>query len=156
MRGDVEAGIATLRRYGFDLAISATTSALPSLLAFADPANITYGSDWPFAPEPYVASGASALDRSTLNDTQRYTIDRGNAKTLFPRLRPTPHHPGGLTGRSSLVVIGEASHLSQTGDVPIPVQHGVERVHHGVVPPRAPARSARRGTVSAGVMPGQR
>ena len=34
----------------FDTALSSSAAALPTLLAFAEPGHITFGSDWPFAP----------------------------------------------------------------------------------------------------------
>ena len=33
----------------FDIALASSRFALPSLLAFADPARITFGTDWPYA-----------------------------------------------------------------------------------------------------------
>jgi 6-methylsalicylate decarboxylase len=36
----------------FDTALSSSAAALPTLLAFAKPGHITFGSDWPFAPLP--------------------------------------------------------------------------------------------------------
>jgi predicted TIM-barrel fold metal-dependent hydrolase len=59
---------------------------LPSLLAFADPARITFGSDWPFAPRERSLHFAQLLDAFPLTPQQRQAIDRGNAETLFPRL----------------------------------------------------------------------
>jgi predicted TIM-barrel fold metal-dependent hydrolase len=76
-----------LKRFYFDTALSASPSALPALLAFAEPGHILYGSDWPFAPQeagryyngfletyPHYASG------------QAEAINRRNAQALFPRL----------------------------------------------------------------------
>jgi 6-methylsalicylate decarboxylase len=34
----------------FDTALSSSPAALPTLLAFARPGHILFGSDWPFAP----------------------------------------------------------------------------------------------------------
>jgi hypothetical protein len=39
-----------LRRFYYDVALSASPAALPSLLEVADPGRITYGTDFPFAP----------------------------------------------------------------------------------------------------------
>jgi predicted TIM-barrel fold metal-dependent hydrolase len=36
----------------FDTALSSSAAALPTLLSFAKPGHITFGSDWPFAPSP--------------------------------------------------------------------------------------------------------
>jgi 6-methylsalicylate decarboxylase len=77
----------------FDTALSSSAAALPTLLAFAKPGHITFGSDFPFAP---VAAGklfAAGLETYPgLDSGTRDAIDRTNAHTLFPRLgaAPTP------------------------------------------------------------------
>lgn len=76
--------MADMRRFYFDTALSSTPSAMPSLLAFADPTRITYGSDFPFVPSSHLFN--VALDNTPLDDNLRYAINRGNAETLFPRL----------------------------------------------------------------------
>jgi predicted TIM-barrel fold metal-dependent hydrolase len=50
----VEKRMAVLRRFYFDIALSSSPMAMPSLLAFADPSRVLYGSDFPFAPAPAV------------------------------------------------------------------------------------------------------
>jgi hypothetical protein len=42
------------RSFYFDTALSASPAALPSLLAFAKPDHVLFGSDWPLAPEAAV------------------------------------------------------------------------------------------------------
>ncbi|MEV5832107.1 amidohydrolase family protein [Nocardia sp. NPDC052112] len=86
--GTTPMGILTdLQRFYFDTALSTTPSALPSLLAFAAPGHILYGSDFPFAPE---ASG-DLLD-SLLESYEGFepgqldAINRDSAEALFPRL----------------------------------------------------------------------
>ncbi|WP_269750236.1 amidohydrolase family protein [Nocardia violaceofusca] len=70
----------------FDTALSASAAALPSLLAFAEPGHVLYGSDWPFAPEPAVHYFNAGLDTYRgLDDAARHRIERGNAAALFPR-----------------------------------------------------------------------
>ncbi|MEB3021116.1 amidohydrolase family protein [[Mycobacterium] crassicus] len=70
----------------FDTALSSSAAALPSLLAFAKPGHITFGSDWPFAP---IAGGrlfAAGLETyAGLDRAGRDAIDRTNAVGLFPR-----------------------------------------------------------------------
>ncbi|MEB3031413.1 amidohydrolase family protein [[Mycobacterium] nativiensis] len=70
----------------FDTALSSSAAALPSLLAFAQPGHITFGSDWPFAP---IAAGklfAAGLETyAGLDGTTREAIHRTNALALFPR-----------------------------------------------------------------------
>lgn len=80
---DYEAGADVLRRFWFDTALSATPSSLPSLLAFADPARVLFGSDWPFAPDLAVGFNAGNLD--ALDDATQRRINRTNAEALFPR-----------------------------------------------------------------------
>jgi hypothetical protein len=71
---------------------------LPSLLAFAKPGHITFGSDYPYAP---VAAGklfAAGLETYPAIDTStREAIERTNALALFPRLgaapQPIPQSP---------------------------------------------------------------
>ena len=75
----------------FDTALSSSAAALPTLLAFAKPGHITFGSDFPFAP---VAEGrlfAARLETYPgLDNTTRNAIDRTNALALFPRLGIVP------------------------------------------------------------------
>lgn len=73
-----------LRRFHLDTALSSTPVSMPSLLAFADPTHITYGSDYPFAPSSQLFD--AMLENFPLTDAQRHAIDRGNALELFPRL----------------------------------------------------------------------
>ncbi len=71
----------------FDTALSSTEAALPTLLAFAKPGHITFGSDFPFAPQAasqYFVAGLEKYDG--LDDQTRAAIDRTNALALFPRL----------------------------------------------------------------------
>jgi 6-methylsalicylate decarboxylase len=75
----------------FDTALSSSAAALPTLLAFAKPGHITFGSDWPFAP---IAAGklfAAGLETYPAIDASiRNAIDRANALALFPRFGPAP------------------------------------------------------------------
>ncbi|MFE9063291.1 amidohydrolase family protein [Streptomyces violaceusniger] len=76
-----------LKRFYFDTALSASPSALPALLTFAEPGHVLYGSDWPFAPQDTGTYYNHYLE--TYPDYapgQAEAIDRGNAEALFPRL----------------------------------------------------------------------
>ena len=75
-----------LRRFYFDVALSSTPTALPSLLAFADPSRVLFGTDYPFAPAPAVKFMRQEYDDVSLDRTTRAAIDHGNARALFPRL----------------------------------------------------------------------
>ena len=83
--GQNAGGIARLRQFYFDTALSGSPYALPSLLAFADPQRITFGSDWPHATHNRSLHFTGLLDAYAMTDAQRTAIDRGNALQLFPR-----------------------------------------------------------------------
>ncbi|RSM55169.1 amidohydrolase [Amycolatopsis sp. WAC 01376] len=76
---DLDEVLDDLAGFFFDTAMSASPAALPSLLAFAKPGHVLYGSDWPFAPEPAVAYFTAPIQDSE-------DIGHHNARTLFPRL----------------------------------------------------------------------
>jgi 6-methylsalicylate decarboxylase len=83
----------------FDTALSSSAAALPTLLAFAKPGHITFGSDWPFAPVAagqYFAAGLEAY--GALDDGRRAAVERTNALALFPRLGTAPR-PVPVSGR---------------------------------------------------------
>jgi predicted TIM-barrel fold metal-dependent hydrolase len=85
-RGPVEL-LEDLQSFWFDTALSASPAALPSLLAFARPERVLFGSDWPYAPAPAVSYFTARLDAyAALDDAGHAAIDRGNAARLFPRL----------------------------------------------------------------------
>ncbi|MFJ7218864.1 amidohydrolase family protein [Amycolatopsis sp. NPDC098790] len=79
--------LAVLRQFYYDIALSSSPAALPSLLEVAAPDHITYGSDFPFAPPPAVSFLNKTYERYPLEDNLRAAIDRGNSENLFPRLK---------------------------------------------------------------------
>ena len=65
---------------------AASPYAFPSLLAFTDPSHITFGSDFPFAPDAVGAYFAGELDKQFSNDTASLAqINSGTVAELFPR-----------------------------------------------------------------------
>jgi predicted TIM-barrel fold metal-dependent hydrolase len=82
----VDARLAPLRRFHFDVALSSSPTALPSLLAFADPSRVLYGSDFPFTPAPAVRFMRQEYADVPLAADVRKAIDHRNAGALFPRL----------------------------------------------------------------------
>ena len=80
-------GIQRLKRFYFDIALSGSPSALPSLLAFAQQGHVLFGSDFPYAPAPVVAAFTGMYEAFGMTETQRRSLDRGAAETLFPRLQ---------------------------------------------------------------------
>lgn len=70
----------------FDTALSSSAAALPTLLAFAKPGHVTFGSDYPFAPVEVAKLFTAGLDSYPgLDADTRAAIDSGTALTLFPR-----------------------------------------------------------------------
>jgi predicted TIM-barrel fold metal-dependent hydrolase len=49
-------GLDLLGRFYFDTALSGSPFALPSVLAFARPGHVLFGTDWPYAPDSAVAA----------------------------------------------------------------------------------------------------
>ncbi len=78
-----------LRRFYYDVALSASPSALPSLLEIADPDRITYGTDFPFAPSTAIGFLNVQYENYPLDPILRAAIDRDNSEALFPRLKHT-------------------------------------------------------------------
>ncbi|WP_328422330.1 amidohydrolase family protein [Streptomyces sp. NBC_00443] len=73
------------RGFYFDTALSSSPAALPTLLAFARPGHVLFGSDWPFAPAPAGQYFAAGLDSGVEAGTLA-AVNRTNAEALFPRL----------------------------------------------------------------------
>jgi predicted TIM-barrel fold metal-dependent hydrolase len=80
------------RSFYLDTALSASPAALPTLLAFARPGHVLFGSDWPFAPTAAGQYFANGLD-TTLEPGLRHAVNRTNAEALFPRLAAAPVQP---------------------------------------------------------------
>lgn len=78
--------LAVLKQFYYDIALSASPAALPSLLEVADPDHITYGSDFPFAPPAAIGFLDKQFENYPLDPGLRSAIDRGNSEKLFPRL----------------------------------------------------------------------
>jgi len=83
-----------LRRFYFDTALAGSPATLPSLLAFAAPGHILFGSDFPMLPEEWGTGFDNGLDEyAGWGPDQFHAVNRGNAEALIPRLaaavRPT-------------------------------------------------------------------
>lgn len=84
---DPQAMLADLSSFYFDTALSGSPTVLPSLLAFARPGHVLFGSDWPYCPDKTVRYFTDTLDGYPgLAAAGHTAIDRGNAERLFPRL----------------------------------------------------------------------
>ena len=68
----------------FDTALSAGTAALPTVLAFARPGHLVFGTDWPFAPQPVVDHFTAGLHQyAGIDEAVRRAVDQNNAVALF-------------------------------------------------------------------------
>lgn len=79
--------LAQLRKFWFDCAVTGGPYALPSLLAFAGPERLTFGSDWPFELRPGQARAfTERLDAYPLTPVEAVAMNSENAERLLPRL----------------------------------------------------------------------
>ncbi len=78
--------LAPLRQFYYDVALSSTPAALPSLFETADPTHVPYGGDFPFAPTVAVGFMAKRYERMEIDPAIRHGIDRGNGEKLISRL----------------------------------------------------------------------
>jgi predicted TIM-barrel fold metal-dependent hydrolase len=84
---DPAAMLADLSSFYFDTALSGSPTVLPSLMEFAKPGRVLFGSDWPYCPSKTVGVFTDTLDAYQSIDTREHAaINRGNAEVLFPRL----------------------------------------------------------------------
>jgi len=83
----VEDYLDDMRTFYFDTALASGPAAMPSLLAFARPGHVLFGSDYPFAAPQVGTSFTRKLDAYVAGDEAlAATINRGSALPLFPRL----------------------------------------------------------------------
>lgn len=76
--------LGTFRRFYFDTALSSGRSAISSLVEFADPERILFGSDFPYAPARIAGKFTMILDSdSGLSDEQKSAIYTTNAHKIF-------------------------------------------------------------------------
>ncbi|MEZ5227753.1 MAG: amidohydrolase family protein [Acidimicrobiales bacterium] len=85
--GNAVDGLELLSRFYFDTALSGSPCALPSLLSFARPGHVLFGTDWPYAPDAAVAAFTGLYEKYLLDEDQRASIDRNAAASLLPRAR---------------------------------------------------------------------
>lgn len=83
---DPDEAIDEFRRFYFDTALSSSPYSMPSLLAFAHPDHLTFGTDWPYANSIQAGAFTDQLDRLALPSGASQAINFANAEALFPRL----------------------------------------------------------------------
>ena len=92
-KGNPVEGMAQLQKFYFDTVLSGSPTALPSLLAFAKPGHVFFGSDWPYAPDVAVGAFTGMYEAYAIDAAQRDSIDRRAAEQLFPRLQASRRSP---------------------------------------------------------------
>ncbi len=76
-----------LASFYFDTALAGSPTVLPSLLTFARPGRVLFGSDWPYCPDRTVGFFTDHLDVDpAIGPATHAAINRRNAEFLFPRL----------------------------------------------------------------------
>jgi len=83
---DPNEGVEEFRRFYFDTALASSPYSMPSLMAFAQPGHLTFGTDWPYANTAQASAFTSELDARGLARDAADAINFANAEQLFPRL----------------------------------------------------------------------
>ncbi|KAL3685051.1 hypothetical protein R1sor_003073 [Riccia sorocarpa] len=79
-----ESFLQELRRFYVDTAVSSSYSALPSTIAFLTTEHLTFGSDYPFAPNMVIERETAQLDTFFQPELERWhQINHHNAARLF-------------------------------------------------------------------------
>ena len=73
---DTQTILANFRRFYLDTALASSPCSIPSLQAFADPARLLYGSDFPYAPGGVGGQFTAMLDTSPLLSVADHSSDR--------------------------------------------------------------------------------
>jgi predicted TIM-barrel fold metal-dependent hydrolase len=84
--GDTELGLARLKSFYVDTALSSGRASLDAIRSFVDPERILFGSDWPWAPLARAGRFTELLDGYGLPAAEDAAIARRNAERLMPRL----------------------------------------------------------------------
>ena len=86
--GGEAAMMAEMRRFYYDLALSATPLNFEALRRLTDVSHILFGSDFPFAGPAGVDANTAAFDElmTSISRNQRAMVERENALSLFGRL----------------------------------------------------------------------
>lgn len=82
-----DGALAEMKRFYFDIALSAGARTLQPLLDFVPPSQILFASDFPFAGEDTMAATVRALNGQGLSVDVVSTIEAGAAQALFPARR---------------------------------------------------------------------
>ncbi|HEY1722936.1 MAG TPA: amidohydrolase family protein [Magnetospirillaceae bacterium] len=79
--------IPELQKLYYDTALSANARAFASLLALVTPAQVLFGSDYPFAPEATTTQTVEGLSKLGFDEVTLRRIERDNALGLLPGLK---------------------------------------------------------------------
>ncbi len=81
--------IGILRRLYYDTAVSGNPYSLAALTELVDTDHILFGSDFPYLSQQVIDDNADGVfgDKAFAGAEATAAVARGNARTLFPRLR---------------------------------------------------------------------
>lgn len=83
VKGDLSVYYAELQKFYVDLAISASVTSLPSTTAFFNTTQLSFGSDFPYAPVNAIEENNIMLQNFQFSNSARRSIDFRNANGLF-------------------------------------------------------------------------
>ncbi len=76
--------LARVKRFWFEVALSAGEGTIATLKAVASPDRILFGTDWPYAPETILSDTVAQLEKNaSLTQVERRAIEYHNAAGLF-------------------------------------------------------------------------
>jgi predicted TIM-barrel fold metal-dependent hydrolase len=76
--------LARIKRFWFEVALSAGEGTIAAISSVAHPDRILFGTDWPYAPESILVDTVAQLNSNgTLTDSERRGIASDNAQKLF-------------------------------------------------------------------------
>jgi predicted TIM-barrel fold metal-dependent hydrolase len=79
--------IPEFKKLYYDTALSANAQAFVSLMKLVTPANVLFGTDYPFAPEPTATATVKGLAELGFSADELRAIERDNALRLMPSLK---------------------------------------------------------------------
>ena len=77
--------IAALQRLYYDTAFSTNPSSFAALRALVPRDHLVFGTDFPFAPEAFMAASVAGLAELATDPDELEAVQRRNALSLFPR-----------------------------------------------------------------------
>ncbi|KAG6551980.1 hypothetical protein Mapa_006285 [Marchantia paleacea] len=81
-----EVMVEEFKKFYYDTALASTPSALPTILQFATPDHMTFGTDWPYVTFAGSKFYTDTIDAYPLSDRDRDLINSTNSRAIFKHL----------------------------------------------------------------------